>query len=84
MSTYSMKVDSRESCPKILAEFPNISEDALESVVNAAKRGFRSVEVTDNETGEVVLSYYVGERLANRLYDYGETLDLISYYAYKK
>lgn len=86
MSTYSMKVDSCESCPKILAEFPNIPDEQLEAAINAAKRAFRSVEVTDEETGEVVMSYYVGERLVPKSsnYDYGDAIGLVKYYAYDK
>lgn len=84
MATYTVKVDSCEARPKVVTEFNEVPDNQLEQVVYVAKRTFRSVEVTDEETGEVVLTYYVGERLYEKAFGYGEAIDIICNYAYEK
>lgn len=84
MATYTVKVDSCEACPKVVAEFNEISDNQLEQVIYIAKNAFRSVEITNEETGEIVLTYYVGDRLCQKAFDYGEAIDIIMHYAYEK
>ena len=84
MATYTVKVDSCEARPKIVTEFNEVPDNQLEQVVYIAKKAFRSVEVVDEETGEIVLTYYVGERLWEKAFNYGEAIDMISHYAYEK
>lgn len=84
MATYTVKVDSCEACPKVITEFNGVPDNQLEQVVYIAKRTFRSVEVTNEETGEIVLTYYVGDRLWEKAFNYGEAIDIICHYAYEK
>ena len=81
-TTYTLTVDSCESNPKIVATFEEVPADRLETVLYYAERGFRSVEVVSNTTGEVYYSRYVSidmfeKRQSN--YNYGEALDIIKH-----
>ena len=84
MATYTVKIDSCEARPKIITEFNEVPDNQLEQVVYIAKKAFRSVEVTNVETGEIVLTHYVGDRLWERAFGYGEAIGIISHYAYEK
>ena len=81
-TTYTLTLDSCECNPKIVATFDEVPADRLETVLYYAERGFRSVEVVDNTTGEVYYSRYVSvdmfeKRQSN--YSYGEALDIIKH-----
>lgn len=82
MATYTMKVDSCEVCPKIVAEFPNISEANIMRCLQAAKEGFRSVEITNDETGEIMVSFYMSDEFHEALFEYGDTIRRISIWAF--
>ena len=84
MTTYKLSLDSCQSNPKIIVEFDEVPENALENVINVAKYAFRSIEVVSNETGEVVLTHYVGLQLFKPLYGYGTAIDVITDYCNKK
>lgn len=45
-------------------------------MANALFRGFRSVEVTDGETGEVCLSIYAGDEMFDATLDWASAIDL--------
>ena len=81
-TTFTLTVDSCESCPKIVATFEEVPADKLETVLYYADRAFRSVEVVSNTTGEVYYSRYVSvdifEKRQNN-YSYGEALDIIKH-----
>lgn len=76
-ATYTVSVDSCESCPKILASFGPVPEAKLLDILHYATKAFRSVEVVNNETGEVALSLYQGQSLFDKNcgYNYGDALD---------
>ena len=80
MATYKLSLDSCQSNPKIIVEFNEVPENILETVIGIAKYAFRSIEVVSNETGEVVLTHYVGLQLFNPLYEYGTAIDIITNY----
>ena len=82
MNTYNITVDSCEARPKIVATFEDVPKKQLELIISIATQTFRSVEVINNETGEVVLTHYVGPELHKSLHNYGEAIDLIRFYAY--
>ena len=69
MATYKLSLDSYQSNPKIIVEFEEVPENVLETVINIAKYAFRSIEVVSNETGEIVLSHYVGLQMFTPLYE---------------
>ena len=80
MTTYKLTLDNCQSNPKVIAEFDSVPESVLENVINTAKFAFRSIEVVSNETGEVVLTHYVGLQLFKPLFECGEAIDIISRY----
>ena len=82
MATYTLKVDSCEACPKIIAEFPNIPEANIMKCFQAEKEGFRSFEITNEETGEIMASFYMSDEFHEALFDYGRTIDRISMWAF--
>ena len=77
ITTYTVSVDSCESCPKIVASFDSVPENKLKDVLYYATKAFRSVEVVNNETGEVAFSLYQGLVLFDGHcgYSYGDALD---------
>ena len=82
MTTYNITIDSCEATPKLVATFEDVPKNQLELIVSIATQTFRSVEIVNNETGEVVLTHYVGTEMHKSLYNYGEAIDLIRFYAY--
>lgn len=76
-TTYTINLDSCEAMPKVVASFDEVPESKLKDALYYAVRAFRSVEVINNQTGEVVLTLYVGLALfeEKRGYNYGEALD---------
>jgi hypothetical protein len=84
MATYSINVDSCEARPKIVATFEDVPEEELENALSVAIQSFRSVEVINNETGEVVLNHYEGLRLHNQVFEYGTALDVMKRICYKE
>lgn len=84
MATYKLSLDSCESNPKILVTFDEVPENVLEQAISIAKSGFRSIEAVSNETGEVVLSYYVGLQLHRQTLEYGTVIDIIKGYCEKE
>ena len=81
MATYSLKVDSCESSPKIVAQFEGIGEKNIMRCFQAAKEGFRDVEIINEETGEVMVRFYMSDEFHEKLFEYGETLDRIQMWA---
>jgi hypothetical protein len=81
-STFNLTLDSCENCPKIVATFENVPMSKLEDVLYYAERGFRSVEVVSNETGEVLFNQYVCHEIFESRhsgYNYGEAIDYIQH-----
>ena len=82
MNTYTLKVDSCEACPKIVAEFPNISENVIQRAIQGAKEGFRSVEVVCEQTGEIMFTYYASTDFHEPLFRYGDAIDYLTHICY--
>lgn len=83
MTTYKVSVDSCEACPKIVATFEDVPQDKMEQLISIATSAFRSVEIINNETGEVELTHYEGTTFHKKSYfGYGEAIDVMKHYAY--
>lgn len=84
-NTFNITVDSCENCPKIVATFENVPEEKLSEVLYYAKRAFRSIEVVNNQTGEIAYSRYVCCELFENeiLYTYGDCLDYMRHVVQK-
>lgn len=76
-NTFNITVDSCENCPKIVATFEDVPEEKLSDMLFYAKRAFRSIEIINNQTGEIAYSRYMCcELFENEIsYGYGDCLD---------
>ena len=76
-NTFNITVDSCENCPKIVATFEDVPEEKLSDMLFYAKRAFRSIEIINNQTGEIAYSRYMCcELFENEIsYNYGDCLD---------
>lgn len=63
--------------PNITMEF-TFEEKYFEGILRIASGGFRSIEVTNSETGEVAYTRYVGDEFFQIEKDYGFIADAIS------
>ena len=61
---YKVKLDNSCCEPSIQMEF-TFPKDKLEDVIGIAIGGFRNVQITNNETGEVVYSCYINDEHFN-------------------
>lgn len=57
MSTYNVTVTTLTRHPKVTLSF-DIEEKDFNSIAIICRRYFPSVEIIDNETGEVIFTYY--------------------------
>lgn len=80
--TYTIKLNSCESKPCVSAELKEIPHDRLRSVMTMAIKAFRSVEVTAEETGEIIFSHYVDFDWHLPIYNYGEMIDMLCHICY--
>ena len=57
MSTYNVTVTNLYNCPKITLSFDIEEKDFVETAA-ICRAYFPSVEIIDNDTGEVIFTYY--------------------------
>lgn len=57
MSTYNVTVTTLTYYPKITLSF-NVEEKSISTIATICRHHFPSVEIIDNETGEVIFTYY--------------------------
>lgn len=81
-STYTLTVDSCEDKPKIHINFCGIKKDDIMVAFNVAKSAFRQVEILNEETGEIVTTYYMSDEFHRASRKYGETIDYITKFCY--
>ena len=80
--TYTIKLNSCESKPCVSTEFKEVPHDRLQSAMGMAIKAFRSVEITAEETGEVIFSYYVDYDWHSPIFNYGEMIDMLCHICY--
>lgn len=80
--TYTIKLNSCESKPCVSAELKEVPHDRLQKAIDMATKAFRSVEVTAEETGEIIFSYYVDYDWHLVLFNYGEMIDILCHICY--
>ena len=80
-NTYLLVVDSCEKI-SVRADFPNIPANRVRNAYKAAKGAFRQVDVTNEQTGEIVLSFYADSDWHLVIRDYGDAIDAICHIAY--
>ena len=72
-----IKLDNCCCEPNITMEF-TFEEKYFKEILRIASGSFRSIEVTNNETGEVVYTRYVGDKFFQIEKEYGFIADAIS------
>lgn len=75
--TYTLTLDSCESRPKIVASFEAIPEDKVKRAFEFASKNFRDVQVTCDQTGEIIFNHYVDCDWFEPIYNYGEAIDYL-------
>ena len=80
--TYTMKLDSFEVKPGIECVFREIPEDRLQKAMEMAIKAFRSVEVTAEETGEIIFKFYMDSDWHLIIFNYGEMIDMLCHICY--
>ena len=82
MNTYKLTVDNCCSAPSIKAIFDGVPHDRIQRAFDFAKKAFRQVDATAEETGEIILSYYADEDWFWPAMNCGEALDILSHICY--
>lgn len=80
--TYTIKLNSCESRPAIKAEFREVPQDKLQRAMDFAMRTFREVEITADQTGEIILNFYKDCEWFHPVYNYGDAIDVLSNICY--
>lgn len=80
--TYTIKLDSCETTPCINAKLKEVPHNRLQKAMEMAIKAFRSVEVTAEETGEIIFSYYVDCDWHSPIFSYGEMIDMLCHICY--
>lgn len=60
---YNIIADNFCSKPKIVFEYRDLTEKQMRYAVKCLACGFRKVEVTNNETGEVIYTHYESDEI---------------------
>lgn len=76
--TYTLTIESCESRPHLVAEFRDVPEDKIQRAFNFASKNFREARAVCDQSGEVILSAYVGEEWFAPVYNYGEAIDYLT------
>ena len=82
--TYRLTVRSCESKPHIEATFINIPQDRIRRLMDFAPRAFRDVEITAEETGEIIFTCYRDCDWFVPVLNYGDAIDTITCVCYKE
>lgn len=78
--TYTVTADTCCSAPKIIFSHEGIHGDLILTTVNCLRRAFRKVEVINEQTGEVVFDYYIGDEFFEPVSDATEAIDMVMDY----
>ena len=79
MQTYTLILNSMEA-NSIQATLSGLPENKIEKAMEMAKLAFRSVEVTDDLTGEVIFTFYKDSKFFYPVYSHGEMLNILCGY----
>lgn len=76
-TTYTLRFVTMEGRPKMEGEFENVPASRIHKALAVAKNAFRSVDVIDESTGEVMYDQTISPAWFNPKYSYGEAIDVI-------
>ena len=81
--TYTLTVDSCEDRPKIHINFYGVKQGDIMVAFNVAKSAFRQVEILNEETGEVVTTYYMSDEFHRPSRTYGDAINYLTKFCYE-
>ena len=81
--TYTLTVDSCEDRPKIHINFYGVKQGDIMVAFNVAKSAFRQVEILNEETGEVVTTYYMSDEFHRPSRTYGDVINYLTKFCYE-
>lgn len=76
-TTYTLRFDTMESRPKMEGAFEEVPANRIQRALVIAKNAFRSVDVIDENTGEVMYNQTVSPAWFSPQCSYGEAIDII-------
>ena len=76
-TTYTLRFDTMECHPKMEGAFEDVPANRIQKALAVAKNAFRSVDVIDESTGEVMYNQTISPAWFNPKYSYGEAIDVI-------
>ena len=76
-TTYTLRFDTMECRPKMEGSFEGVPANRIQQALAIAKNTFRSVDVIDENTGEVMYNQGISPAWFNPKYSYGEAIDII-------
>lgn len=78
--TYTVTADNYCSTPKIVFSHSGIHGDHILTTANCLRKAFRKVEVINEQTGEIVFDYYVGDEFFEPVFGITEAIDMVMDY----
>lgn len=82
--TYTLTADTCESHPKANVVFSGIKESDIMVAFNVAKSAFRQIEITNEMTGEVMLTFYMSDEFHRPSRSYGDVINYLTEFCYGK
>jgi hypothetical protein len=76
-TTFTLRFDTMECCPKMEGSFERVPANRIKCALSVAKSAFRSVDVIDENTGEVMYNQTISPAWFNPLCSYGDAIDTI-------
>ena len=76
-TTYTLRFDTMECRPKMEVAFEGVPAIRIWRALAVAKNAFRSVDVIDESTGEVMYNQSISPAWFDPKYSYGDAIDII-------
>lgn len=76
-TTYTLRFDTMECQPKMEGAFEGVPAIRIWRALAVARNTFRSVDVIDENTGEVMYNQAISPAWFDPKYSYGEAIDVI-------
>ena len=80
--TYLITLHSCESKPSLTAQFNEVPKERVQRAIDFAGGAFRDVEITCEQTGEVIYNSYKDADWFNPTCDYGMAIDILCHICY--
>ena len=82
-NTYTLTVESLESRPNIKISFNGVKHNDIMVAFNVAKSAFRQIEITNEQTGEVMTTFYMSDEFHRPSRSYGDVVNYLTKFCYE-